>query len=305
MNQNELKTVDFHVRFYNGMCPQKIELPEDIELTLVYETEEGENKYIGIGKHIDDAEYDYHQLGVIRFGEYDLFIFDKSYLNDENVVLVDFDEFNKKWSEIFKKFYFQEMFIDFDTSYACGYKQEIIRIGKFIKFNNDSEDNFIKVACVGFKSYNANIVDDSMSIINVDPYELMNCPSKNIHCVIKRDETIDIKYNKRLEYIKNKFEDYKDEPNDEIFHQGQIITNGKHTGIFDKYLRSESDGKLESFCYYDIEMIHKQSFVSVNDINDWNLGDKSTCFSVYNFMEENKLYYDPYIGKIEKHKNDD
>ena len=129
MNQNELKTVDFYVKFYNGMGPQKIELPKDIELTLVYETEEGENKYIGIGKHIDDAEYNYHQLGIIQFGEYDLFIFDKSYLDDENVVLVDFDEFNKKWSEIFKKFYFQETFMDFDTSYACGYKQEIIRIG--------------------------------------------------------------------------------------------------------------------------------------------------------------------------------
>ena len=61
------------------MGPQKIELPEDIELTLVYETEEGENKYIGIGKHIDDAEYNYRQLGIIQFGEYDLFIFDKSY----------------------------------------------------------------------------------------------------------------------------------------------------------------------------------------------------------------------------------
>ena len=95
MDQNELKTVDFYVRFYNGMGLQKIELPKDIELTLVYETEENENKYIGIGKHIDDAEYNYHQLGVIQFGEYDLFIFDKSYLNDENVVLVDFDEFNK------------------------------------------------------------------------------------------------------------------------------------------------------------------------------------------------------------------
>ena len=304
MNQNELKTVDFYVRFYNGMGPQKIELPEDIELTLVYETEEGENKYIGIGKHIDDAEYNYHQLGIIQFGEYDLFIFDKSYLNDENVVLVDFDKFNKKWSEIFKKFYFQEIFIDFDTSYACGYKQEIIRIGKFIKFNNDSEDNFIKVAFVGFKSYNANIVDDSMSIIDVDPYELMKFLSENIHYVIKRDETIVVKYNERLEYIKNKFENYQDEPNDEIFHQGQIITNGKCTGIFDKYLRG-SDSKIDSFCYYDIETIHEQSFVSGNDINDWNLGDKSTCFSVYNFMEENKLYYDPYIGKIEKHKNDD
>ena len=304
MNQNELKTADFYVRFYNGMGPQKIELPEDIELTLVYETVEGENKYIGIGKHIDDAEYNYHQLGVIQFGEYDLFIFDKSYLDDENVVLVDFDKFNKKWSEIFKKFYFEEIFIDFDTSYACGYKQEIIRIGKFIKFNNDSGDNFIKLACVGFKSYNANIVDDSMSIIDVDPYELMKFLSENIHYVIKRDETIVVKYNERLEYIKNKFENYQDEPNDEIFHQGQIITNGKHTGIFDKYLRS-SDGKIDSFCYYDIETIHKQSFVYGNDINDWNLGDKSTCFSVYNFMEENDLYYDPYIGKIKKHKNDD
>lgn len=304
MNQNELKTVDFYVRFYNGMGPQKIELPEDIELTLIYETEEGENKYIGIGKHIDDAEYNCHQLGVIQFGEYDLFIFDKSYLNDENVVLVDFDEFNKKWSEIFKKFYFQEMFIDFDTSYACGYKQEIIRIGKFIKFNNDSGDNFIKLACVGFKSYNANIIDDSMSIIDVNPYELMKFLSENIHCVIKRDETIVVKYNERIEYIKNKFENYKDEPNDEIFHQGQIITNGKCIGIFDKYLRG-SDGKIDSFCYYDIETIREQSFVSGNDINDWNLGDKSTCFSVYNFMEENNLYYDPYIGKIEEHKNDD
>ena len=304
MNQNELKTVDFYVRFYNGMGPQKIELPEDIELTLVYETEEGENKYIGIGKHIDDAEYNYHQLGIIQFGEYDLFIFDKSYLNDENVVLVDFDEFNKKWSEIFKKFYFQEIFIDFDTSYACGYKQEIIRIGKFIKFNNDSGDNFIKLACVGFKSYNANIVDDSMSIIDVDPYELMKFLSENIHYVIKRDETIVVKYNERLEYIKNKFENYQDEPNDEIFHQGQIITNRKCIGIFDKYLRN-SDGKIDSFCYYDIETIDKQSFVYRNDINDWNLGDKSTCFSVCNFMEENNLYYDPYIGKIKKHKNDD
>lgn len=304
MNQNELKTVDFYVKFYDGMNLQKIELPEDIELTLVYETEDGENKYIGIGKHIDDTEYNYHQLGVIQFGEYDLFIFDKSYLDDDNVVLVDFDEFNKKWSEIFKKFYFKEMFIDFDTSYACGYKQEFTRIGKFIKFNNDSGDNFIKVAFVGFKSYNAKIADDSMSIINVDPYELMNCPSKNIHCVIKRDDTIEIKYNKRLEYIKNKFENYQDEPNDEKFHQGQIITNGKYIGIFDKYLRS-SDGKIDSFCYYDIEMIHEQSFVSVNDINDWNVGDKSTCFSVYNFMEENDFYYDPCIGKIKKHKNED
>ena len=233
-----------------------------------------------------------------------MFIFDKSYLNDENVVLVDFDEFNKKWSEIFKKFYFQEIFIDFDTSYACGYKQEIIRIGKFIKFNNDSENNFIKLACVGFKSYNANIVDDSMSIINVNPYELMNCPSKNIHCVIKKDETIVVKYNERLEYIKSKFEDYQDELNDEIFHQGQIITNGKCVGIFDKYLRS-SDGKIESFCYYDIEMIRRQSFVYGNDMNDWNLGDKSTCFSIYNFMEENNLYYDPYIRKIEKYKKEE
>lgn len=304
MDQNELKIVDFYVRFYNGMGPQKIELPKDIELTLVYETEESENKYIGIGKHIDDAEYNYHQLGVIQFGEYDLFIFDKSYLDDENVVLVDFDEFNKKWSEIFKKFYFQETFEDFDSSYACGYKQEIIRIGKFIKFNNDSEDNFIKLACVGFKSYNANIVDDSMSIINVDPYELMNSPSKNIHCVIKREETIEIKYNKRLEYIKSKFEDYQDEPNDEKFHQGQIITNYNCVGIFDKYLRS-SDGKIDSFCYYDIKTIDKQSFVSVNDINDWKIGNEYTCYDVYEFMEENDLYYDPYIGKIKKHKNDD
>ena len=36
MDQNELKTVDFYVRFYNGMGLQKIELPEDIELILVY-----------------------------------------------------------------------------------------------------------------------------------------------------------------------------------------------------------------------------------------------------------------------------
>ena len=65
MVQNELKTVDFYVKFYNGMGPQKIEFPKDIELTLVYETEENENKYIGIGKHIDDAEYK-KQLGVYK-----------------------------------------------------------------------------------------------------------------------------------------------------------------------------------------------------------------------------------------------
>ena len=28
-------------------------------------------------------------------------------------------------------------------------------------------------------------------------------------------------------------------------------------------------------------------------------------FSVYNFIEENNLYYDLYIGKIEKYKNED
>lgn len=175
---------------------------------------------------------------------------------------------------------------------------------KFIKFNNDSEDNFIKVAFVGFKSYNAKIVDDSMSIINVDPYELMNCPSKNIHCVIKKDEIIEIKYNKRLEYIKSKFEDYQDELNDEFFHQGQIITNCNCVGIFDKYLRS-SDGKIDSFCYYDIETIHEQSFVFGNDINDWKIGNESTCYDVYEFMEENNLYYDPYIGKIIKYEKEE
>lgn len=32
----ETKLVKFDVRFYNGMCLQEVELPKDIELTLVY-----------------------------------------------------------------------------------------------------------------------------------------------------------------------------------------------------------------------------------------------------------------------------
>lgn len=167
-------------------------------------------------------------------------------------------------------------------------------------------DEIIKVACLGFKSpEHIDVSDDSMSIVNIDPFSFMNYPSEKIHCITSPDETIKIKYLKRLKDLENKFETYEEEPNDGQFHHGQIITDGKTVGIFDKYSRSVLDGKINSFFYYNIKTIDKQSVVSGNNVNDWRLGGIADCYAVFDFLAENDIYYNPHTGKLEDCKNDD